>query len=110
MAASGRRIRCYVEVNIGAEAQKAGVLPDDTPAFVDECQTRWGLTIDGLMCIPPLEEDPAPHFARLAGMAMRCGLPMLSMGMSADWPVAVAAGATHIRVGTAIFGRRPSIL
>jgi pyridoxal phosphate enzyme (YggS family) len=102
----GRRPRLLVEVNTGAEAQKAGVLPQDTDAFLRSCRETYGLTIDGLMCIPPFEEAPAPHFALLAKIAKRNELPLLSMGMSADFPVAVQMGATHVRVGSAIFGER----
>jgi pyridoxal phosphate enzyme (YggS family) len=102
----GRRPRLLVEVNTGAEAQKAGVLPQDTDAFLRSCRETYGLTIDGLMCIPPFEEAPAPHFALLAKIAKRNELPLLSMGMSADFPIAVQMGATHVRVGSAIFGER----
>jgi pyridoxal phosphate enzyme (YggS family) len=102
----GRRPKLLVEVNTGAEAQKAGVLPQDTDVFLRLCRETYGLTIDGLMCIPPFEEAPAPHFALLAKIAKRNGLPLLSMGMSADYPVAVQMGATHVRVGSAIFGER----
>jgi pyridoxal phosphate enzyme (YggS family) len=102
----GRRPRLLVEVNTGAEAQKAGVLPHDTDAFLRSCRETYGLTIDGLMCIPPFEEAPAPHFALLTKIAKRNELPLLSMGMSADFPVAVQMGATHVRVGSAIFGER----
>ena len=102
----GRRPKLFVEVNTGAEAQKAGVLPEATDDFVRECREAHGLAIEGLMCIPPFEEAPAPHFALLAKIARRNGLPWLSMGMSADFTIAIAFGATHIRVGTAIFGER----
>jgi pyridoxal phosphate enzyme (YggS family) len=103
---SGRRLRCFVQINTGAEPQKAGVLPDAAPAFIEDCRHRWHLPIEGLMCIPPHDEDPAPHFQQLAELARRHDLPMLSMGMSDDYPKAIAAGATHVRVGTAIFGHR----
>jgi pyridoxal phosphate enzyme (YggS family) len=106
MARSGRRPRCCIQVNTGAEPQKAGVLPEAADAFIEDCRHRWQLPIEGLMCIPPQEGDPMPHFQRLVELARRHGLPMLSMGMSGDYPQAVAAGATHVRVGTAIFGRR----
>lgn len=96
----------FVEINTGAEPQKAGVLPQDTDAFLDACRDRYGLEISGLMCIPPLEEAPGPHFALTAKIARRNGLKLLSMGMSADFPAAIALGATHVRVGTAIFGSR----
>jgi PLP dependent protein len=101
-----RRPRLFVEVNTGAEAQKAGVLPQDADAFVRSCRETYGLTIEGLMCIPPLEEAPAPHFALLAKIARRSGLACLSMGMSADFAIAIRFGATHVRVGSAIFGER----
>ena len=102
----GRQPRLFVEVNTGAEPQKAGVLPQDVDAFLKKCGEAWGLQVDGLMCIPPAEEAPAPHFALTAKIATRNGLKLLSMGMSADFPVAIAMGATHVRVGTAIFGVR----
>lgn len=102
----GRRPRLFVEVNTGAEPQKAGVLPENTDVFVRACREDYGLAISGLMCIPPLEEAPAPHFALLAKIAERNGLKLLSMGMSADFALAVRFGATHVRVGTAIFGAR----
>ena len=105
----GRRPRLFVEVNTGAEPQKAGVLPQDVDAFIKRCSETWGLQVDGLMCIPPAEEAPAPHFALTAKIAARNGLKLLSMGMSADFPVAIAMGATHVRVGTAIFGRRKNL-
>ena len=96
----------FVEINTGAEPQKAGVLPQDTDAFLAACRVRYGLAISGLMCIPPHDEAPAPHFALTAKIAGRNGLKLLSMGMSADFPAAIAFGATHVRVGTAIFGTR----
>jgi pyridoxal phosphate enzyme (YggS family) len=102
----GRAPTLFVEVNTGGEAQKAGVLPDETDAFVKTCRDTYGLAIAGLMCIPPFEEPPAPHFALLAKIARRNGLNLLSMGMSADFALAVRFGATHVRVGTAIFGAR----
>jgi pyridoxal phosphate enzyme (YggS family) len=101
-----RRPRLFVEVNTGAEPQKAGVLPQDVDQFVKRCREDWGLNVEGLMCIPPVEEAPAPHFALTAKIAARNGLKLLSMGMSADYPIAIAMGATHVRVGTAIFGAR----
>ena len=101
-----RRPTLFVEVNTGAEPQKAGVLPEDTDAFVKTCRESYGLDIAGLMCIPPADEPPAPHFALTAKIAHRNGLKLLSMGMSADFPLAIAFGATHVRVGTAIFGAR----
>ena len=102
----GRRPRLFVEINTGAEAQKAGVLPQDADTFLARCRDDYGLTIDGLMCIPPADEAPAPHFALTAKIAKRNGLALLSMGMSADFPAAIAMGATHVRVGSAIFGVR----
>ena len=96
----------FVEINTGAEPQKAGVLPQDADAFLAACRDRYGLGIAGLMCIPPHDEAPAPHFALTAKIAKRNGLKLLSMGMSADFPTAIAFGATHVRVGTAIFGGR----
>lgn len=101
-----RRPRLFVEVNTGGEVQKAGVLPEAADAFLDLCRAQHGLTIAGLMCIPPIDEPPAPHFALLAKIAARNGLPCLSMGMSADFALAVRFGATHVRVGSAIFGSR----
>jgi len=98
----------FVEINTGAEPQKGGVHPQDADAFLAACRDRHGLTISGLMCIPPADEAPAPHFALTAKIARRNGLALLSMGMSADYPVAIAFGATHVRVGTAIFGARES--
>jgi PLP dependent protein len=101
-----RRPLLFVEVNTGAEPQKSGVLPEETDAFLRSCRDTHGLDIAGLMCIPPLHEAPAPHFALTAKIARRNGLEFLSMGMSADFAVAIAFGATHVRVGTAIFGER----
>ena len=102
----GRHPTLFVEINTGAEAQKAGVLPQDADAFVAACRDTYGLTISGLMCIPPLDDAPAPHFALTAKIAARNGLKLLSMGMSADYETAIAFGATHVRVGSAIFGGR----
>ena len=102
----GRRPRLFVEINTGAEQQKAGVLPQDADAFLARCRDGYGLAIDGLMCIPPADEAPAPHFALTAKISRRNGLKLLSMGMSADFPAAIAMGATHVRVGSAIFGTR----
>jgi PLP dependent protein len=104
----GRSPLLFVEVNTGAEPQKAGVLPQDADAFVAACRDSYGLAIAGLMCIPPADEPPAPHFALTAKIAARNGLRLLSMGMSADFPVAIRFGATHVRVGSAIFGHRPA--
>ena len=106
IARQERRPLLFAEVNTGAEPQKAGVLPQDADAFLAACRDRYGLAISGLMCIPPADEAPAPHFALTAKIARRNGLALLSMGMSADFPTAIAFGATHIRVGTAIFGAR----
>ena len=108
ISSQGRRPLLFVEINTGAEAQKAGVLPQDADAFLARCKNDYGLAVDGLMCIPPAEEAPAPHFALTAKIAARNGLKLLSMGMSADFATAIAFGATHVRVGTAIFGARPA--
>ena len=105
-AKQGRQPLLFAEINSGAEPQKAGVLPQDADAFLQVCRERYGLTMSGLMCIPPLDEAPAPHFALTAKIARRNGLKFLSMGMSADFPVAISLGATHVRVGSAIFGGR----
>jgi len=102
----GRAPTLFVEVNTGGEPWKAGVLPEETDAFIAACRERHGLSIAGLMCLPPAHEPPAPHFALTAKIARRNGLSLLSMGMSADFPLAIAFGATHVRVGTAIFGER----
>jgi pyridoxal phosphate enzyme (YggS family) len=107
MARQERRPRLLVQVNTGAEPQKAGVLPENADAFIAECRDVHGLAVEGLMCIPPEDENPAPHFALLEKIALRNGLAMLSMGMSGDFETAVALGATHVRVGSAIFGSRP---
>jgi len=96
----------FVEINTGAEPQKAGVLPEAADEFLRACRETYGLKIAGLMCIPPLDEPPAPHFALTAKIAARNGLTLLSMGMSADFEAAIRFGATHVRVGTAIFGER----
>jgi PLP dependent protein len=101
-----RRPALFVQVNTGAEAQKAGVLPEHADAFLDSCRRQYGLDIQGLMCIPPVGEPPEPHFVLLAQIATRHGLASLSMGMSADFASAVHHGATHVRVGSAIFGAR----
>jgi pyridoxal phosphate enzyme (YggS family) len=105
----GRSPELFVEINTGAEPQKAGILPDDADAFLRACRDNYGLTISGLMCIPPFDEAPAPHFALTARIAARNGLKLLSMGMSADFTTAIAFGATHVRVGSAIFGTRPQV-
>nr|WP_303704917.1 YggS family pyridoxal phosphate-dependent enzyme [Brevundimonas naejangsanensis] len=106
MTRAGRRPSVLVQVNTGAEPQKAGVLPDDADALIAVARDRYGLKVEGLMCIPPVDEDPAPHFALLAAIAARNGLGVLSMGMSGDYLAAIAAGATHVRVGSALFGER----
>ena len=108
MARQARRPVCFVQVNTGEEPQKAGVWPGAADAFIAECRHELGLPVQGLMAIPPEAEEPAPHFALLAKIAARNGLASLSMGMSADFEVAVQFGATHVRVGSAIFGARPS--
>jgi PLP dependent protein len=109
IARQGRHPGLLIEINTGAEPQKAGVLPPDAEAFIALCRERDRLDPQGLMCIPPIGEPPGPHFALLAKMAARHGLPLLSMGMSADFELAIGFGATHVRVGTAIFGARPAI-
>lgn len=106
MARSGRRPDCLIEVNTGAEPQKAGILPAQADAFIEACRSRWNLPLTGLMCIPPAEGDPVPHFRLLAEIAGRHGLRQLSMGMSADYAEAVRCGSTEVRVGTAVFGAR----
>jgi pyridoxal phosphate enzyme (YggS family) len=103
---TGRRPPCLIEVNTGEERQKAGVMPADADGFIFECRERLELPIIGLMCVPPLDEEPAPHFALLREIARRNDLQVLSMGMSADFEKAIRFGATHVRVGTAIFGAR----
>jgi pyridoxal phosphate enzyme (YggS family) len=102
----GRAPLLFVEINTGAEQQKAGVLPQDADKFLGQCRTVYDLNISGLMCIPPLDDAPGPHFALTAKIAQRNGLKLLSMGMSADFAVAITLGATHVRVGSAIFGDR----
>jgi pyridoxal phosphate enzyme (YggS family) len=106
IARQSRTPALFIELNTGAEPQKSGVLPEEADAFIAACRSRHGLTLAGLMCIPPLTESPAPHFALTAKIARRNGLSLLSMGMSADFPLAIELGATHVRVGTAIFGSR----
>jgi len=108
MKRSGKHPRLFVQVNTGEESQKAGVLPGVTDAFVARCRDEYGLSIEGLMCIPPLDEEPAMHFALLAKIAARLGLKELSIGMSGDFEKAIAFGATYVRIGTAIFGARDS--
>ncbi len=106
MAKQGRRPDLYVQVNTGLEPQKAGIAPDDTVAFVKLCRDELSLPVVGLMCIPPADENPGPHFALLAKLAGKCGLSKLSMGMSSDYQTAIEFGATSVRVGSAIFGNR----
>jgi pyridoxal phosphate enzyme (YggS family) len=106
MAKQGRKLQLFVQVNTGEEPQKAGVPPREAKAFVDLCRDKLGLEIKGLMCIPPINEEPAVHFAFLAKLAREIGLAGLSMGMSSDFETAIAFGATHVRVGSAIFGDR----
>ncbi len=106
MAAQQKQLQLFVQVNTGEEPQKAGIVPGQTRNFVDECRNELGLPIVGLMCIPPVDEEPALHFALLAKLAGECGLSALSMGMSGDYETAIQFGATHVRVGSAIFGAR----
>lgn len=108
-AEEGRHPRCYIQVNIGAEEQKAGILPEKADDFIALCRDELKLPLDGLMCIPPAGVDPTPYFTRLKDMAARHGLAKLSMGMSGDYPQAIQAGATSVRVGTAIFGPRETL-
>jgi PLP dependent protein len=102
----GRRPELFVQLNTGEEPQKAGVAPAEADSFIASCREKYGLQISGLMCIPPVDDAPAPHFALTAKIAARNGLKNLSMGMSADFAVAIQMGATHVRVGSAIFGHR----
>ena len=106
MERAGKRPACFIQVNTGEEEQKAGILPADLDAFVASCRDVHKLPVVGLMCIPPVDEEPALHFALLRKMAERNGLPKVSMGMSADYETAVRLGATHVRVGSALFGAR----
>lgn len=106
MEETGRAVDCFVQVNTGAEDQKAGVLPGGADAFIAQCRDELQLPVKGLMCIPPVDEEPSLHFQLLVEIAKRNGLRQLSMGMSADYEIAVAFGATHVRVGSAIFGVR----
>ncbi|HST95982.1 MAG TPA: YggS family pyridoxal phosphate-dependent enzyme [Microvirga sp.] len=107
IAKDGRAPRLLVQVNTGEEPQKGGVAPAQVDAFLEACRDRYGLAVEGLMCIPPAEDPPSPHFALLNTIAARHGLKTLSMGMSADFDAAIQLGATHVRVGSAIFGARP---
>ena len=106
MAATGRRPACYIQVNTGEEAQKAGIWPEEADGLIALARDELGLPVAGLMCIPPFDEEPSLHFALLREIARRNGLDQLSMGMSGDYEVAIRFGATHVRVGTAIFGAR----
>ena len=106
IAREGRTPDLLIQVNVGAEEQKSGVGRSDADAFIIDCKARFGAALTGLMCIPPAEDDPAPHFDWLADRAARHGLKVVSMGMSGDFETAIAHGATHVRVGTAIFGTR----
>lgn len=110
MSKQNRRLPCYVQVNIGEEPQKAGIAPNEAVEFVKHCKNDHHLDIIGLMCIPPVGENPGPYFALLAKLAKEAGVKKLSMGMSADYETAVAFGATSVRVGSAIFGHRPPIV
>jgi len=107
MEKQGRRPVLFVQINTGGEVQKSGVTPEESDGFLAQCRNEFGLAITGLMCIPPADEPPAPHFALLAKIAARNGLTGLSMGMSGDFETAAQLGATHVRIGTEIFGRRP---
>lgn len=107
MAKAGKRVPCFIQVNIGEEEQKGGCAIADLPELLAAAK-EGGIEVVGLMCIPPADVEPAPYFALLAELAARHGLSQLSMGMSDDFPTAIQLGATHIRVGTALFGRRPA--
>lgn len=106
MKKQGKRPRLFIQVNTGAEPQKAGVLPQDAHAFIAACREKYGLEISGLMCVPPVDEQASPHFALLADIARRNGVRELSMGMSSDYELAIQLGATYVRVGSAIMGAR----
>ena len=106
IAREGRTPTLLIEVNTGSEPQKSGIARDDADGFIDECKDRFGSALAGLMCVPPHDEDPRPHFTWLADRAARHGLTTVSMGMSADFEIAIACGATWVRVGSAIFGSR----
>jgi PLP dependent protein len=106
-AAAGATVKVFLEVNVGGEVQKAGCAPADAPALAEAVRALPGVALVGLMCIPPPDDDPRPHFAALRALRDRLGLAELSMGMSADWPAAVAEGATFVRIGSALFGARP---
>ena len=109
MDKSGRRPGCFIQVNTGEEPQKGGVTPGEADDFITKCRDSLGLAIQGLMCIPPVDEEPSLHFALLREIARRNGLDSLSMGMSGDYEEAIRFGATHVRVGTAVFGERPTV-
>ncbi len=109
IARAGKTVKLFVEVNTGAEPQKAGILPADADAFLRHCSDALGLGIEGLMCIPPADEQASPHFALLRTIAERNGIAKLSMGMSSDFELGIQLGATHVRVGSAIFGQRPPL-
>jgi len=108
MEKSGRRPDCFIQINTGEEAQKGGVLPGDADALITACRDDLMLPVVGLMCIPPVDEEASLHFALLGDLARRNGLPALSMGMSGDFETAIRFGATHVRVGTGVFGERPA--
>ena len=110
MRQTARKLPCFVQVNIGLEPQKAGIAPAETAAFVARCRDEHGLDVVGLMCIPPDGVPPGPYFAQLAALAREAGVAQLSMGMSGDFETGIAMGATHVRVGSALFGHRPAIL
>ena len=106
IARQGRAPLLFVEINTGGEPQKAGILPEQADDFLNDCKDKYGLRVSGLMCLPPADEPPAPHFALTAKIARRNKMNLLSMGMSADFAAAIAMGSTHVRIGTAIFGER----
>lgn len=108
MSRSGRQRDCFVQVNVGEEPQKAGAPPMEADRFIAECRERYRLRVRGVMCIPPFDQEPSPYFALSAKIAERNGLPWVSMGMSGDYEIAIAFGATHVRIGAAIFGPRDS--
>ena len=109
MTKQQRRPDCFVQINVGLQPQKAGIAPAEAEVFIAACRQTWALPVVGLMCIPPAGTDPAPHFALLRDLAVANNLPYLSMGMSGDYLAAIAAGATHVRIGSAIFGARPAV-
>ena len=108
MSRAGRQRDCFVQVNVGEESQKAGAPPMEADRFIAECRERYRLRVRGVMCIPPFDQEPSPYFALSAKIAERNGLPWVSMGMSGDYEIAIAFGATHVRIGAAIFGPRDS--